>query len=35
MQCKRLRQMGVPSLGWADPLEEGRGTHFSILAWDL
>ena len=23
----------VPSLGWEDPLKEGRATHSSILAW--
>ena len=27
--------MGVPSLGWEDPLEVGRATHFSILAWRI
>ena len=25
----------VRPLGWEDPLEEGRGTHSSILAWRL
>ena len=25
--------MGVRSLGWEDPLEEGMTTHSSILAW--
>ena len=25
--------MGVQSLGWEDPLEEGMATHCSILAW--
>jgi hypothetical protein len=25
--------MQVGSLGWEDPLEEGLGTHSSILAW--
>ena len=25
----------VQSLGWEDPLEEGRGTHTSILAWRI
>jgi len=27
--------MGVPSLGWEDPLEVGRATHFSISAWRI
>ena len=25
----------VQSLGWEDPLEEGMGTHSSILAWRI
>ena len=25
----------VPSLGWKDPLEKGKGTHSSILAWRI
>ena len=25
----------VQSLGWEDPLEKGKGTHFSILAWRI
>ena len=25
----------VRSLGWEDPLEEGRATHSSILAWRI
>ena len=25
----------VQSLGWEDPLEEGRTTHSSILAWRI
>ena len=28
-----LQEMGVPSLGQEDPLEEERSTHSSILAW--
>ena len=28
-------EMGVPSLGWEDPLEEEMATHFSILAWRI
>ena len=27
--------MWVRSLGWEDPLEEGRATHSSILAWRI
>ena len=27
--------MGVQSLGWEDPLEEGTATHSSILAWEI
>ena len=27
--------MRVHSLGWEDPLEEGRATHSSILAWKI
>ena len=25
----------VQSLGWADPLEKGKATHSSILAWRI
>ena len=25
----------VQSLGWEDPLEKGKATHFSILAWKI
>ena len=25
----------VRSLGWEDPLEEGKATHYSILAWRI
>ena len=25
----------VQSLGWEDPLEKGKGTHASILAWRI
>ena len=25
----------VRSLGWEDPLEKGRATHSSILAWEI
>ena len=25
----------VPSLGWEDPLQEGRAAHSRILAWEI
>ena len=25
----------IPSLGWEDPLEKGKVTHSSILAWRI
>ena len=25
----------VPSLGWEDPLEKGKATHSSVLAWTI
>ena len=30
-----MRETWVQSLGWEDPLEEGMGTHSSILAWRI
>ena len=30
-----MRETWVPSLGWEDPLEEGKATHSSILAWRI
>ena len=27
--------MGVPSLGWEDPQEQGMATHSSILTWRI
>ena len=27
--------MGIPSLGWEDPQEEGMAIHSSILAWRI
>ena len=32
---KNLPAMQVPPLGWEDPLEEGKATHTSILAWEI
>ena len=29
---QEMQEMGVQSLGWEDPLEEGMGTHSSIFA---
>ena len=28
-----MRETWVGSLGWQDPLEKGKATHSSILAW--
>ena len=28
-----MQETWVRSLGWEDPLEEGKATHSSILAW--
>ena len=30
-----MQETQVQSLGWEDPLEEGKGTHSSILAWEI
>ena len=30
-----MRESGVQSLGWEDPLEKGMETHSSILAWRI
>ena len=30
-----LRETWVRPLGWEDPLEEGMGTHSSVLAWRI
>ena len=29
-----MQETWVWSLGWEDPLEKGKATHFNILAWD-
>ena len=29
------RETWVQSLGWEDPLEKGKATHSSILAWRI
>ena len=30
-----MQKMRVLSLGWEDPLEEGRAAHSSVLAWRI
>ena len=30
-----MQETWVPSLGWEDPLEKGKATHSSILAWGM
>ena len=30
-----MQEIWVHSLGWEDPLEEGKATHSSILAWTI
>ena len=30
-----VREIWVRSLGWEDPLEKGKATHSSILAWRI
>ena len=30
-----VRETWVQSLGWEDPLEKGKVTHFNILAWRI
>ena len=30
-----MRETWVQSLGWEDPLETGKATHSSILAWKI
>ena len=30
-----MRETWVHSLGWEDPLEKGKATHSSILAWKI
>ena len=32
---QELKEMGVRSPGWEDPLEEGMATYSSILAWRI
>ena len=30
-----MQETRVQYLGWEDPLEKGKATHFSILAWRI
>jgi len=30
-----MQETQVRSLGWKDPLEKGKATYFSILAWRI
>ena len=30
-----MRETWVPSLSWEDPLEKGKATHSSVLAWRI
>ena len=30
-----VKETGVRSLGWEDPLQKGMATHSSILAWEI
>ena len=32
---KNLPAMRVQSLGWVNPLEKGKATHSSIMAWRI
>ena len=32
---QQTQKMGIRSLDWEDPLEEGMATHSSILAWEI
>ena len=32
---QEVQEMGVRSLSWEDPLEEGMAAHSSILAWRI
>ena len=31
----KMRETWFLSLGWKDPLDEGKATHSSILAWRI
>ena len=35
LPMQEMQETEVRSLGWEDPLEEGRASHSSILAWEI
>ena len=35
MNLSVMQETLVQFLGWEDPLEKGKATHFSILAWRI
>ena len=35
MNLPAMQETQVQSLGWEDPLEKGKATHSSILAWRI
>ena len=32
---RAMQETWVRSLGWEDPLEKGKATHFNILGWKI
>ena len=32
---QKMQEMGVQSLGWKDPLEQGKTTRSNILTWGI
>ena len=34
-EMQEMQETWVQSLAWEDPLEEGKVTHYSILAWRI
>ena len=30
-----MQETRIPCLGWEDPLEKGKATHSSVLAWRI
>ena len=35
LTAQQLQEIGVPSLGWEEPLEEETATYSSILVWEI
>ena len=35
MNLPAMKETWIRSLGWEDPLEKGKATHSSILAWRI